>query len=331
VLDADAVAARPIAGHAPLTGEVAVDVSDGVVVRTLLDPAVQPFLDDHRIEGIPVLPGVMGMESFAEAALAAAHLAGREVGGEAGYRVAAVEDVRFLAPCKFYRDEPRTITVSALVQPDPAGGDDLLVTCRLTAERLLAGSTTPRRDVHFTGSVRLTRAPWCEEQQEVPVATGENGEVGPEEIYRLYFHGPAYQVLAAASRTEQGSLGRMADPLPAGHLPTDQQTVSGPRVSELCFQTAGVYQAVTTGELALPASVEAVHLVRDPNHVGGGLHAVMHARSSGSAPDGGLVFDGHVADGEGRVVLQMQGYRTIALPTAMPHDVREALHRALIG
>ena len=36
-----------------------------------------------------------------------------------GLRVAAVEDVAFLAPVKFYRDEPRTLTVSAVTGPGP--------------------------------------------------------------------------------------------------------------------------------------------------------------------------------------------------------------------
>ncbi len=56
---------------------VAADVLDGLVVRTTLDPAEQPFLDDHRIDGTPVLPGVMGMEAFAEVAAAARARAGR--------------------------------------------------------------------------------------------------------------------------------------------------------------------------------------------------------------------------------------------------------------
>ena len=36
--------------------------------RPTLDPGEQPFLDDHRIDGTPVLPGVMGIEAFAEVA-----------------------------------------------------------------------------------------------------------------------------------------------------------------------------------------------------------------------------------------------------------------------
>ena len=73
-------------------------VYSGLSAQTTLDPAAQPFLHDHRIDGTPVLPGVMGIEAFAA-------LAGLAV---PGLRVADVEQVDFIAPLKFYRDEPRT-------------------------------------------------------------------------------------------------------------------------------------------------------------------------------------------------------------------------------
>ena len=66
-------------------------------MRTTLDPVGQPFLNDHRIDGTAVLPGVMGIEAFAEAASLLA---------PEGWHVDAVEDVDFLVPVKFYRDEP---------------------------------------------------------------------------------------------------------------------------------------------------------------------------------------------------------------------------------
>ena len=79
---------QPASRRRPRTGRWSArcrwSATDGVVVRTTLDPARQPFLDDHRIDGTPVLPGVMGMEAFAEAAVLAA---------PDGYRLDAVEDV----------------------------------------------------------------------------------------------------------------------------------------------------------------------------------------------------------------------------------------------
>ena len=53
----------------PMTGALTGFAADGTVtIMTELDPARQAFLNDHRIDGTPVLPGVMGMEGFAETA-----------------------------------------------------------------------------------------------------------------------------------------------------------------------------------------------------------------------------------------------------------------------
>ena len=84
----------------PMVGTVTgMGVFSGLTAETTLDPAAQPFLHDHRIDSAAVLPGVMGIEAFAAlASLAAPDL-----------RVAGVEQVDFLAPVKFYRDEPRTL------------------------------------------------------------------------------------------------------------------------------------------------------------------------------------------------------------------------------
>ena len=91
-LDAAALPEMPM-----LAKTAKIDLSGRLTVEPSLDPAVQPFLLDHVIEGTPVLPGVMGMEAFAEAALALAP----------GWHVEALEGVDFLVPFKFYRGEPR--------------------------------------------------------------------------------------------------------------------------------------------------------------------------------------------------------------------------------
>ena len=129
----------------PMTGRIAeLTVGGGLSVVTELDPGRQPFLDDHRIDGTPVLPGVMGMEGFAEAARALLP----------GWHVVALEDVELLAPFKFYRDEPRTLELRALVRD---GGDGTLVAdCQLIGRRTLPGQDE-QETCHFTGRVRLAR------------------------------------------------------------------------------------------------------------------------------------------------------------------------------
>jgi hypothetical protein len=254
----------------------------------------------------------MGMELFAEAARLLAP----------GHHVVAVEDVDFLVPVKFYRDEPRTLTVTARIRPD---GADLVADCRLEAERTLPGSTEPQRTVHFTGSVRLAAAPATSDRV-TPVARVEGAAViAPSDVYRLYFHGPAYQVVAEAWREDGAAVGRMADHLPADHEPATTHTQLGPRLEELCFQVAGLWEAGREGRLALPSHVDRLSVL-GPVPTGDGETLVAVARPT---PGVSGVFDCQVRDPEGRVLLRLEGYRTVPMPAPLTEDVRAPLRAVL--
>jgi hypothetical protein len=285
--------------------EATVSVHDGVVVSTTLDPTRQPFLNDHRIDGTPVLPGVMGMEAFAEAAQLLAP----------DHHVLAVEDVAFAAPLKFYRDEPRTLTVAAVVRPD---GDELVADCELSAERLLPGSDVPQRTVHFTGRVRLgTSAPAAEQTDPVPEAAGPT--LSADRVYSFYFHGPAYQVVGSSWSGDDVSVAELADDLPVNHEPDDLPLLTAPRLVELCFQTAGLWQAGREDRLALPMQVGSARVIGDPNSANGPLYA----RATEIEPG---MFDCVVSDADGAVVVRLDGYRTVPLPAPIPDDVAADLH-----
>jgi acyl transferase domain-containing protein/acyl carrier protein len=227
--DAPLAARATAAGRVTISGVRALTLADGLVTTATLDPTVQPFLDDHRIDGTAVLPGVMGVESFA----AAASLLLPD------HHVAAIEDVDFLAPFKFYRDEPREIIVTAQFEAD---GDDVVVRCALIGERTLANQDEPQTTVHFTGTVRLRHEP-TGDLGTIDVPDDNDREVDADDIYRIYFHGPAYQVLDEAWAVSGADGPRMCgewdDDVPAGTDPADASLVTVPRWLELCFQTAG--------------------------------------------------------------------------------------------
>jgi hypothetical protein len=297
-----------LAGEArgPMLGTATLSVHDGLVVRTVLDPARQPFLDHHRIDGIPVLPAVMGMEAFAEAARLLAP----------DWHVVALEDLSFAAPLKFYRDEPRTVAVKVVVTPD---GDDLLARAQLTAERQLPGQERPQQTVHFSGSVRLARArPKAEKA--APAGGADGAAMTPAQVYAFYFHGPAYRVVASAWRAGDAAVAQLADPLPA-HDPADLPLATPPRLVELCFQAAGLWQAGIEDTLALPMAIGRVRLVRDPAKAGGGLQAMAWQRGPGR-------FDACIVDAKGQVILRLEDYRTVPLPSPIPEAVAGALRAA---
>jgi hypothetical protein len=281
---------------------------EGLAVVMELDPARQRFLDDHRIDGTPVLPGVMGMEAFAEAATALVP----------GFTVTALEDVDLQAPFKFYRDEPRTLEVRALVRD---GGDGTLVAdCRLIGRRALPAGE--QETVHFTGRVRLARAPLPAPQAELPAAP-EGVIAGHDDVYRVYFHGPAYQVLDRAYRRNGEFVGRMSPDLPGDHEPADQPLQTGPRLTELCFQTAGVWEIGTAGRMGLPTRVDRVTRFAGADD-GGRLTALVRPR-----PDGAV--DADVVDEHGAVRLRLEGYRTTTLPVPLDEAAIAPLRAVAAG
>ena len=283
----------------PMVGEVVtMGVWRPLTVKTVLDPTAQGFLDHHRIDGTAVLPGAMGVEAFAELALIACP----------GARLSAVEEVAFLAPFKFYRDQPREITLEARLSP--GDGDDLVADCRLLGTRVLPNQSEPQVTTHFTGRVRVVPAaipPGPAAAGIVPLAA--NGAVVERDaIYQVYFHGPTYQVLERSWRQGDGQVGLMAENLPPNHCPGDRPLASAPRLLELCFQTAGVWELGTSGRLALPQYVALVAAEGSEQDVSGRAYAVVTPRADGAS------FDAEVVDDTARVHLRMTGYRTVVLP-----------------
>ncbi len=86
--------------------------------------------------------------------------------------------------------------------------------------------------------MRLTTDPVAEETEKVKTKV-EGTPLTNDTVYAFYFHGPAYQVVGEAWRKDQGSMTRMADPIPDNHVPSDAPLAIAPRLAELCFQTAG--------------------------------------------------------------------------------------------
>ncbi len=312
--------ATPQETQGPMIGKIArMGLQDGLTIETTLDPKIQPFLHDHQIDGQPVLPGVMGIEAFAEAALWMLP----------GWYVEAVEDVNFLAPFKFYRNEPRTVTTQARFYPQ---GDFLVADCRLIGSRQLPNQTEPQATTHFTGRVRLTRdasIPWHNHAGQEASLTGRawaealtppsGSTLEAADIYRVYFHGPAYQVLERAWRDGSRIIGQMAKSLPSHHHPPERPTLMAPRLIELCFQTAGLWEMSVEGRMGLPQRVERLLLRPELESADGRLYAVVTPD-----PEDGS-FDAEVVDAAGTLYVRLIGYRTVALPSSIDTEALKAL------
>jgi len=267
----------------------------GIEVETTLDPKEQPFLYDHQIDGVPVLPGVMGTEAFAELATLLAP----------GFRVASITE-QFSSPFKFHRSQPRTLYLSATIHPTGNG--------TLVAKTTLRGMVQPRPDMpprfdtHFVGEVHLTTAPVEGRMIDFTPPSAEALDIDRERIYRVYFHGPAYQVMERVGVMGDQAVALMTDGLPPNSVPETPMLIAL-RLIELCFQTAGMWEMVTHRAMALPAAIGSVAIYRQPERAEGRrLYALVTAINNGAS------YDAHVVDTDGNVYVELRGYRTVRLP-----------------
>jgi acyl transferase domain-containing protein/NAD(P)-dependent dehydrogenase (short-subunit alcohol dehydrogenase family)/acyl carrier protein len=289
----------------PMIGKLSsIGIYKGFTIETELDPNLQPFLYDHQIDGTPVLPGVMGVEAFAEAALCLLP----------GWHIEAIENVDFLAPFKFYRNEARTITVESQIYSQ---NTTLIARCDLIGRRTLTNQTEPISTRHFTGSVRLTREQ-PKTRKDAKLVSPHGSVIEAWDIYRVYFHGPAYQVLERAWWDGIRMVGLLSDHLPENHRPSSQPTIIEPRLLELCFQTAGLWEMATQGRMGLPLHIDQVRVWPMADQFRDQLFTVVTP-----IPEDG--FDAQVVDAAGNLYMKVSGYRTVAVPKAIDAESLDAL------
>ncbi|MFL6444996.1 MAG: SDR family NAD(P)-dependent oxidoreductase [Candidatus Sulfotelmatobacter sp.] len=299
-----------VACNGPMLGKIrSAGLFAPLTFETTLDPKLQPFLYDHQIDGTPVLPGVMGVEAFAEAALALLP----------GWYVEAIEEVSFLAPFKFYRHEPRTVTVETVVQPR---SNELVAQCRLIGYRPLPNQKEPQATTHFTARVLLSRT-----KPAVKAATPLNPEgsgINAADIYQLYFHGPAYQVVQKAWWNGKQMVGLFAENLAANHHPAELVTALAPRLIELCFQTAGLWEMGIDGRMGLPLHIDHLNVVPGLSESAlGPFYALVTRKVNQNS------FDAEVIDGSGKRLVHLSGYHTIALTDSMDARKLKPLRTAM--
>ncbi len=293
--DAALRAGNPI--HTMLSHLTGYSPESGITLEVTLDPLELTYLRDHSINGVPVLPGVVGIEGFTRAAK---HIASALATAKSGFEVERLEKIQFLAPFKFYGNKSRAMAWKAgatRVQE----GLRVDVTLESNTERL-----TGKVDhvEHFKGLVYLTLKDIVSPDNTVPPKWSKNKEISAAEIYQLYFHGPSFQVLEAAQNSGDTVLGRFNNSLI--DINADEPGLfTTPLLIELCFQTAGLWEAGSTGNLGLPHSIGKLKVYR--NAING---ASIFAEVKPKEINGQLFFDARVVDAKGNVYLDLMDYRT---------------------
>ena len=212
------------------------------------------------------------------------------------------------------------MTIQASISPE---NDSLVAECKLIGRRQIPNQAEPQLTTHFTARVRLTQRQPVVQSAPLPGAPAGFVIKAPD-IYRYYFHGPAYQVLEQAWRDGDLVVGQMPRTLPGHHFPAERPLLMAPRLIELCFQTAGLWEMGVQGHMGLPRHIQQVSLCRVPVPAADRLYALVTPHPDQES------FDAEVVDSAGNKYVQLSGYGTVALPDAVDAEPLKALQAVAV-
>ncbi|QFZ18310.1 type I polyketide synthase [Saccharothrix syringae] len=299
--------ARPAVGERGLRfSEEELTGTPGVesVQRAELSLGTDPYLDDHRVDGTPVLPAVVGLEAMAQAAAA---LAGPR-------RHWAFERVALAAPVAVGERGTRTLRVAALRHDR---GDGIDVALRDDADGYGA--------VRFTAELRTATSPPATSPPAGPVPpTTTPPTTPPHPLYGpLFFHTGCFRRLVRLDHLTAFEVRAWVAADPGATWFSDFHS------GRLLLGDPGAHDAAVHVLLAclphrraLPVGVDRVTLWRRPE---GLLH--VHAVETWHSGDE-YRFDVDVVAASGEAVACWQGLRLRAIG---PRAWREPMPAELVG
>ncbi len=271
-------------GRMVVDGDVAIEI-----VRTL-DPAQDLYLDDHRLDGRPVLPMTFAVEMMAEAA--------KQL--RPALEVVEIRDFRMLKGVVL-RNGPLDVKVSARLRPSANGNEGLAV------EVEVSECANPGRPC-YQAVVRLSEALPSSPCYAPPANGFEPPDVTAEEAYERYmFHGPLLQGLVRIEGLgPTGAVGVVAGSTPKLVLADapEGEWLLDPVAFDSGLQLGLVWSRTHLDVTPLPTRFASCKLYGRPK--GDTVRCWME----GLRADAGLVIDSNVyfVDMDGRLVAAIEHF-----------------------
>ena len=282
--------------------------ADELRVRFDLDPR-QPYLDDHRPGGDPLFGTVMQLEAMTGVSMALAP-------GLPLRRFEAVENHRPLILRKGV--EPRAFASARVIAQSLS---EVTLQCSIASMPPSGPPVT-----HCQGRVVLGVDALPHLPRGTPAHAAHAGrEVKADDIYALFFHGPAYRVIAAASWDGHRLKCRLAERLPPIFLPPLLSGAAAPRLIEFALQSAGLFEIARNRRMMIPHSIERIERYGNAD-VDDRQPLWALARPSEGSGHASPALDISVVDTHGHMHLLVSGYRALPLSFDIDSEKVAQLH-----
>ncbi|MBI4656107.1 MAG: SDR family NAD(P)-dependent oxidoreductase, partial [Elusimicrobia bacterium] len=251
-----------------------------------------PYMNDHSINGTPYVPGVMGIETFAETARVFTGKTPKSLG-----------DIHFYMPIKLLKNNPlevRIICVSRHGKPEMKMESNFI-----NAKGIKLGSTR----THFSARVQDAPESSWNPDEKPAVPKTKKFKVTADTIYKTYFHGPSFQVLEGIlSIKKEEVLAVYKKPSAPLWETANPELLFHPMIIEAAFQTCGYRDIYFEKKMTLPDALGhiIIHNFSQPPET-----LYIHAVYKGQDPSGKSLYDAFVFDADGNIWLELQDYAMI--------------------
>ena len=303
-MDPDGLLGSP----APFIDTRTVRTAGESVFERTLTMARDRFLDDHTRAGVPIFLGATGIEAMAEAAV---------LQDGCGRVPVALTEFHIPYGIKLLKGRPRTIEISARQDGD--------ATYRCAIESRFvdpAGHRVGEAKRHFEGRFEVAqRWPGAPRVQwpELP------RPAAPEDVQALLYHpkrlfmdGLFRTVTAVDGFDGQRLLVRIAHPEPreffAGE-PTPR-FVTDVQLIDAMFQTGGMLEVLTSGDIVLPYSIRHLRWYGPPRR--GAVYRCLTERIASGEKT--ITYRLTLADEDHRAVVEIEGFEMVKVDRLQPED-----------
>jgi len=280
-----------------------------LILAKMLDTAVDLYLADHAIAKVPYMPGVMGVEVFAQTS----RLMFPEL-----YPV-EIDGIKFKMPIKLLRNRP--LEVRIIGEAVEVGKKKAVINVTVESDFINPKGVKmgdPR--VHFTGNVIMK----AKRPRAVKGKGGKGGKIPKGEaidfdgIYKRFFHGPTFQVLESVAdldkKIKKGAVGWGRFREPEGDFfsfTDDYNYQSNPMFREFGFQTCGMFDMYHRDNMSLPNAIKRIELFDVPKKSKNFISRIVYRGETGEDPAKVTHFDVEIMDERGNVIDRMTDYEMI--------------------
>ncbi len=258
--------------------------------------ANSPFLKDHSINATPYVPGVMGIESFVEAAKVL------------GQNIKGFQDLHFSLPIKLLRLRDQEVMIKAK-------NDQGLVSFTLESDFISSrGVKMGATRKHFDAKA-LTHyeSKWQNVRDTIDfdnlIKSTSNYRFKQEEIYQSMFHGPSFKVLDGIIQADGDHvLSVYQKPQAPLFEDGDKNLLANPLLIEAAFQTCGYRDILVENKITLPDYIGKIflNLMDKPKD-----NLFVLAQYTGKNIEGKSIFNAFVFDETGKLWVELAEYQMI--------------------